>query len=114
MVIHHPLISRWQGYKLSWWELHSVSQRMSLGTLWPVPMDLQRYQNTQRIAFVCNSLTQVFRLAQLIIQYLVHCQQQLTDQLAEKEQQKKEVVALATHWGAQALCIQDAPPWKCS
>ena len=92
MVIHHPLISRWQGYKLSWWELHSVSQRMSLGTRWPVPMDLQRYQNTQRISFVCNSLTQVFRLAQLIIQYLVHCQQQLTDQLAAKEQQKKEVV----------------------
>ena len=39
-----------------------------------------------------NSLIQVFRLAQLIIQYLVHCQQQLTDQLAAKEEQRKKVI----------------------
>ena len=37
-------------------------------------------------------LIQVFRLAQLIIQYLVHCQQQLTDQLAAKEEQRKKEV----------------------
>ena len=41
---------------------------------------------------ICNSLIQVFRLAQLIIQYLVHCQQQLTDQLAAKEEQRKKVI----------------------
>ena len=31
-------------------------------------------------------------MAQLIIQYLVHCQQQLTDQLAAKEEQRKKVI----------------------
>ena len=56
-----------------------------------MPMALLRFQN-HCLLWICNFLNQVFRLAQLMIQYLVHCQQQLSDQLAVAEEQRKKEV----------------------